>query len=121
MASRPGQPSDPDATDPHAFDPESFRPPVAGRDPAGVSVLRPADLLSFRASWTGLAIERGRRGGDALVAGTKGGTLTIAFPFQHVTESARPAEDGPPLPPPVSARAAGPSRLVFAVPPGERN
>lgn len=120
MATRPGQLSDPDAADPRAFDPENFRPALPGREATGVTVLRPADLLSFRASWTGLTIERGRRGGDALVAGTKGGTLTIAFPFQHVTESARPAEDGPPLSAPVSARAAGPSRLVFAVPAGER-
>lgn len=120
MASRPGQPSEPDAGDARAFDPETPRRTIPAIERTGASVLRPDDLLSFRASWTGLSIEASGRRGEALVAGPKGGTLTIGFPFQHLTESARPAEDGPPLPPPVPARAAGPSRLVFAVPAGER-
>ena len=112
---------------------------------ASVRVVRPDDLLVFEASWIGLTLDREYRANETqslshneheasavsarLVAGAKGGRLTIQFPFQHTAEFANPDgpdPDHPTVPdqtlsamPPVPARAARPSRLVFLVPPGE--
>ncbi len=102
-------------------------------------VLRPADLVSFTAAWQGLTLERpivlvpkggkdiggfateGMKGQAVprLIADAGGGTLTIGFAFQHTaeiaTETDKPAPDQSP---PVAARAANPSRLVYKVPAG---
>ena len=89
-------------------------PATGDTSPTQVFIVRARDLLVFAASWQGLTLE----GGDTLVAGPNGGTLTVGFPFQHVGEAARKTDVEPALPPPVLARAARGSRLVFAVPAG---
>ncbi|QXQ07825.1 hypothetical protein KX816_07470 [Sphingosinicellaceae bacterium] len=99
-----------------------------------VRVLRPVDLTSFKASWEGLTLDRPDARVAAppanpqrleisspprLIAADGPGHLIIEFAFQHVAEFA--TEDDKPTPdlqPPVPARAANPSKLVYAVPKG---
>ncbi len=94
-----------------------------------VRVIRPADLLVFSAAWNGLTLERPSDGSVArLIAGASGGLLRFDFSFQHVAEFAALLSPGanpgdPPFEPfpsvPALARAAGRSRLVFKVSPGD--
>lgn len=102
-------------------------------------VLRPSDLVSFTASWQGLTLERpttpkpgigkvtvgidkqelGRQEMPRLVANPGGGQLTIGFAFLHTAEIAtKNDKTSPDQSPPVAARAANPSRLVYNVPAG---
>ncbi len=93
-------------------------------------VLRPRDLLVLDASWRDMAIERlgiGDRHGPVLVAGARGGLIRFRFAYQHMAEAAvfeAPLPLNKPVPasikPPMEARGANKSRLVFKVPAGER-
>src|SRR5687768_12804898 len=80
-----------------------------------VDVHRADDLLVLRLDFYNLRIDSGA-GGKRLVPDAPGDSFLVAgFPPQHVAEQAF-AEDNandPLLPPPVAARLAGESRLVF--------
>jgi hypothetical protein len=80
-------------------------------------LVRPADLAAFEVTVDGMRLE-----GAELVApdGDENSRLVVRLASQHVAEAAVP--DGSPAGslPPLAARAAWPSRLVFAVPPRTR-
>jgi hypothetical protein len=108
----------------------STRPKVRSAWSAWLRIIRPRDLLALDASWRGMVIERpggGERGGPVLIASAKGGLLRFRFAYQHMAEAAV-FEAPPPLTaavpvsitPPVGARGAKDSRLVFKVPAGEK-
>lgn len=92
-------------------------------------VLRPDDLVVLDVECTGLDLVGGR-GGPALVPLDDAGRMEVRFPFQHLGERAYyHADPPPPAPPagnetpeapPIAALAAHGSRLVYAVPAGER-
>ncbi len=111
-------------------DPRGLLPEVGSPGAAGPShafrVQRSADLVNLQVRAYGLDLVADE-GGPALLPGDDGGRLEVRFPFQHLGEQAF-YEDGdatnpgtePPGAPPVRALAAYGSRLVFAVPAGER-
>lgn len=130
MATRPLDPSVPSVFG--RPDPQLKRPPFQ-RVLSSVHVLRPLDLTSFKASWEGLILHRqdapkidlpgpGQlevRTRPRLVADNGPGHLIIEFAYQHVAEFAtQDDKSAPDLQPPVPARAANPSKLVYAVPKG---
>ncbi|WP_454049524.1 hypothetical protein [Cellulomonas sp. Marseille-Q8402] len=97
------------------------------RPPVDVRLLRPRDLVDLRLEAPGCTIEPTDGGAD-LVAGPDA-SLVVHLPPQHLGEQVRqsgappppPAPTPPPVPPGPSAHvAAGPSRLVYAVPEGTR-
>lgn len=90
-------------------------------------VLRPDDLVVLGVTGWDLTLVAGPQGPALVPAGT-GGRLEVRYPFQHLGERAffrvepvppNPVAE-PPGPPPVEALAARGSRLVYAVPAGER-
>ncbi|MCW2667161.1 MAG: uncharacterized protein JWN57_2123, partial [Frankiales bacterium] len=111
-------------------DPRGLLPAVGAPEDAGPShafrVQRGADLVNLQVRAYGLELVADDDG-PALVPGDAGGRLEVGFPFQHVGEQAFYEDGDPggpgtetPAPPPVRALAAYGSRLVFAVPAGER-
>jgi hypothetical protein len=95
-------------------------------------LLRAQDLLVIEIRTNGLKFEDvPLRHADQnkqvphLVAGSKAGSLTAVFGYQHAAEKALDEVTSPPDPPgpgdiPIPARAAQKSRLVFKVPVGEQ-
>lgn len=85
-----------------------------------VRLLRTRDLIDLRLEATNCTIEP-TDGGATLVAGVDA-SLVVHFPPQHIGEQVWEAEPGPPAVPPTPSRhiAAGPTRLVYAVPEGTR-
>lgn len=82
-------------------------------------VLRADDLLVLRFDFYNLRLQSGPSGKQVASDGAGDSFIVVHFPPQHVAEQAF-AEDNPNdplLPPPVSARLAGESRLVFHVRP----
>ena len=80
-----------------------------------VEILRPADLLNLRFEFVNLKLV-----GDAAlerITPSKNAYVRVIFPPQHISEQAFD-ENSPVSSPPVDARIAGPSRLVFRVPKG---
>ncbi|WP_066285002.1 hypothetical protein [Arthrobacter sp. B6] len=97
-------------------------PPRDEEPPVDVRLLRTQDLIDLRLEAPGCSIEP-TDGGAELVAGPDA-SLIVHFPPQHVGEEVWQA--GAPPPPPAQPPrpsghlAAGPSRLVYAVPEGTR-
>jgi hypothetical protein len=92
------------------------------RPPVDVRLLRPHDLVDLRLEAPGCVIEP-TDGGAELVAGPDA-SLVVHLPPQHLGEEVWQA-GAPPPPPAAPGRpsahvAAGPSRLVYAVPEGTR-
>lgn len=95
-----------------------------------VPVIRPGDLLSLAFQFTNLKLETAGGGQPRLVRrdANKPAYITVHFPPQHVAEEAfletapevdqlpGATQDEQTAPPPVRARLADSSRLVFAVP-----
>lgn len=120
--------------------------PASADASISIDLIRPSDLVNLAIEVRGCALmtDRGGQGRLVPLAGTDS-RLIVQFPFQHVAEEAiyerpsgrpmpvpdeithQPVDD--PLPalnnpgarpiPPIRARAAHGSRLVFEIPPGE--
>lgn len=109
--------------------------------PIKFRVLRPEDLLDLRITALNLEIAATREGSFLVPAASGKARLIVTFASQHLAEQAsyeittscpeyNPATGGtmpavldptePPPSPPIQVRAARRSRLVFAVPAGER-
>ena len=92
------------------------------RSPVDVRLLRPQDLVDLRLEAPGCTLEP-TDGGAELVAGPDA-SLVLHFPPQHLGEEVLQSEAPPPGAPatwpPSGHIAAGPSRLVYAVPEGTR-
>jgi hypothetical protein len=93
-----------------------------------LSVIRPQDLLVLTFSFRDVNFTPPAGGQPGQVAGQAGALLIAHFQPQHIAEQAffqvtdNPGDPGnEPTPPPgrVASLLAGPSRLVFNVPPGE--
>lgn len=104
--------------------------PVGGDEPAptespslAFTVLRPRDLVHLRVSAYACTLVTDADG-PAIVPDGDTARLEIGFTFQHLGEQAFHEVEGEPAepvsPPPVRSRAALPSRLVYALPAGER-
>jgi len=96
--------------------------PYERPQPVDTRLLRTTDLVDLRLEAPGCTIEP-TDGGAELVAGP-GASLVVHFPPQHLGEEVWQAGAPPPPPAkpprPSSHVAAGPSRLVYAVPEGTR-
>ena len=92
----------------------------AGQEVVEARLLRTSDLIDLRLEALGCSIEAAGDGAE-LVAGPDA-ALIVHFPPQHLGEEVWQTMPGPPPPPPRASghRAAGPSRLVFALPEGAR-
>jgi hypothetical protein len=83
----------------------------------GLEVVRPADLLALTFSFSGMELQAGA--GRPVLVPVAGETpaMTVSFPSQHIAEEAVydgiPAREDPS--PPITARAAGTSKLKFQV------
>ena len=87
-----------------------------GSKPYEFTLVRPADLVALEVQVHGMRLVA-----DQLVAGEdREGRLIARLAYQHVAEEAVPEGAAPASSPPLAARAAWPSRLAFAVPPGTR-
>jgi len=84
-------------------------------------ILRPIDLVVLDVAGYDLELHRDDDG-IALIPATDDARLEVRYTFQHLLEAAEPEMEfpPPPTPVPIPARAANDSRLVFAVPAGER-
>jgi len=78
-------------------------------------VLRADDLLVLRLDFYNLRLQSGASGKEVVPDGTGDSFIIVHFPPQHVAEQAFMEKDptDPLLPPPIAARLAGESRLVF--------
>lgn len=78
-------------------------------------VLRADDLLVFRLDFYNLRLNTTAAGKEIVSDGPGDSFVVVQFPSQHVAEQAFLEDDpgDPVLPPPVAARLAGESRLVF--------
>jgi hypothetical protein len=78
-------------------------------------VLRADDLLVLRLDFYNLHIDAGPSGKRVVPNGTGGSFIVAHFPPQHIAEQAfaEGNSSDPLLPPPVAARLAGETRLVF--------
>lgn len=79
------------------------------------TVLRADDLLVFRLDFYNLRLNTTAAGKEIVPDGPGDSFIVIHFPSQHVAEQAFLEDDpaDPVLPPPVAARLAGESKLVF--------
>jgi hypothetical protein len=93
-------------------------------------VIRPEDLLILSLEFRNVNFDPPTPGNPARISGAAGAYLIVRFQPQHVIEQAffqasgfdpppAPGGESPPPPGQVQSRLAGPSRLVFRVPPGE--
>jgi hypothetical protein len=98
------------------------QPDDRDEQPVDARLLRPTDLVDLRLEAPGCTIEP-VDGGAELVAGADA-SLVVHLPPQHLGEQVwqAGAPPPPPAPPPSPSRhvAAGPSRLVYALPEGTR-
>lgn len=78
-------------------------------------VLRADDLLVLRLDFYNLRVQSGPSGKQVTPDGVGDSFIVVHFPPQHVAERAFMEDDSsdPLLPPPIAARLAGASRLVF--------
>jgi hypothetical protein len=78
-------------------------------------ILRADDLLVLRLDFYNLRLQSGASGKEVVPDGAGDSFIIVHFPPQHVAEQAFIEEDpsDPLLPPPIAARLAGESRLVF--------
>jgi hypothetical protein len=107
--------------EPEPLDPDDLISVGRGIATARFRVLRPSDLVVLDVLAESLELTDGEKV-PALTPLGANARLTVRFTFQHVLEAAEPEMESPPPPLaiPVPARAANRSRLVFAVPVGER-
>src|ERR1041384_3524953 len=78
-------------------------------------VLRAADLLVFRLDFYNARLNTTATGKEIVSDGPGDSFVVVQFPSQHIAEQAFLEDDpsDPVRPPPVAARLAGESRLVF--------
>ncbi len=86
-----------------------------------ISVIRPEDMLVLRFEFVGLTLQTGGDKPARLVRKSPQAYIIAHFPPQHIAEQAffeaiKASDSETPAEPPVQARMAGPSRLVFKVP-----
>ncbi len=129
----PARPTQPGVAGPGGgLRPRPRKPIVEPVQRPHVRVLRPRDLLAFTVEWadvdlvreTAMATHADTRSQlPRLVAGPNGGLLTYIFSFQHTAEFTNepdfPGDESLDANPPIPARAANRSRLVFKLPAGE--